>query len=300
MGTTSSATARPISDQMMIGSFGARSTSTPTKRPKSAKGTDSSAVSTPISNGVASRSSAAVSGSARKVIWPPKCVIVSEVHNRTKSALRHNPFNIVLLSQGARLRVALCARREESAFGLLAPPRNSRRTIGPRGQSLPERMRTAPRSGRLEMICAKQFIRGRSIPRSVGQRIKCNGETRRVARERLDAVPHVGRKEDELAQLGTHMMVRRKLRPRRHAGPAKAQPAGARGLGLHHRGNRDVKRRGQPAALVDMIDVVTAGRKAHAPRAGDRVPARVTRAEGIRAPAEACEMPIDHAFEFLE
>src|SRR5207248_2593990 len=96
-----------MSDQTMIGSLGARSTSTPTNRPKSANGIDSSAVSTPISNGVAFRSSAAVSGSARKVIWPPKCVIVSEVHNRTKSALRHNPFNIVLLSHGATARRAL-------------------------------------------------------------------------------------------------------------------------------------------------------------------------------------------------
>src|ERR1051326_1021766 len=93
IGTTSSASARPMSDQTMIGSFGARSISTPAKRPKSANGIDSSAVSTPISKGVAFKSSAAVSGSARKVIWPPKCVIVSEVHNRTKSALRHNPLN---------------------------------------------------------------------------------------------------------------------------------------------------------------------------------------------------------------
>src|SRR3954468_23019886 len=121
-----------MSDQMMIGSLGARSTSTPTKRPKSAKGTDSSAVSTPISKGVASRSSAAVSGSARKVIWPPKCVIVSEVHNRTKSALRHNPFSIFFFLR-ARLRVARCARREEDQLlAFIVPPRINRRAIARR------------------------------------------------------------------------------------------------------------------------------------------------------------------------
>ena len=38
---------------------------------------------------------AAVNGSARNVIWPPKCVIVSELHSLTKSALRHSPFNIL-------------------------------------------------------------------------------------------------------------------------------------------------------------------------------------------------------------
>ena len=81
-----------MSDQTMIGSFGSRSTSTPANRPNSANGADSSAVSTPISNAVASSSSAAVSGRARNVTCPPKCVMVSEVHSRTKSALRQSPL----------------------------------------------------------------------------------------------------------------------------------------------------------------------------------------------------------------
>jgi hypothetical protein len=82
--------------------------------------------------------------------------MVSEVHNRTKSALRHNPFSIFFFLR-ARLRVALCARREESVFDLSSRPGFSRRAIGPRDQSL-------PRSGRLEMmVCAGRVIRGASI-----------------------------------------------------------------------------------------------------------------------------------------
>src|SRR5438034_7982508 len=53
-GTASKARARAMSDHTMIGSLGKRSTSTPANRPKSANGSASSAVRTPISSGVAS------------------------------------------------------------------------------------------------------------------------------------------------------------------------------------------------------------------------------------------------------
>src|SRR5712672_231231 len=92
-GTASKARARAMSDHMMIGSLGARSTRTPASRPKSANGSASSAVRMPISKGVASSSRAPVSGRARKVISPPKWVMVSELHSRTKSPWRHSPFN---------------------------------------------------------------------------------------------------------------------------------------------------------------------------------------------------------------
>src|SRR5437867_1772325 len=92
-GTASKARARAMSDHTMIGSLGKRSTSTPANRPKSANGSASSAVRTPISSGVASSSRAPVSGRARKVICPPKWVMVSEPHSRTKSPWRHSPFN---------------------------------------------------------------------------------------------------------------------------------------------------------------------------------------------------------------
>src|SRR6185437_15969705 len=88
------------------------------------------------SKGDASSSSAAVSGSASIVIWPPKCVIVSEVHSLTKSALRHSPFNILFFPmRDCASRVA----RDGKSYGLLAsrPASNSRRAIGPAGQSLP-------------------------------------------------------------------------------------------------------------------------------------------------------------------
>src|SRR3989454_9795100 len=92
-GTASKARARAMSDHTMIGSLGKRSTSTPANRPKSANGIAASAVRTPISGGVASSSRAPVSGRARKVICPPKWVMVSEPHSRTKSPWRHRPFN---------------------------------------------------------------------------------------------------------------------------------------------------------------------------------------------------------------
>src|SRR5437016_5464583 len=92
-GTASKARARAMSGHTMIGSLGKRSTSTPANRPKSANGSASSAVRTPISSGVASSSRAPVSGRARKVICPPKWVMVSEPHSRTKSPWRHRPFN---------------------------------------------------------------------------------------------------------------------------------------------------------------------------------------------------------------
>src|SRR5688572_33138995 len=47
----------------------------------------------PTSKGEAFSTSAAVSGSARNVICPPKWTIVSEVHSFTKSGLRQSPVS---------------------------------------------------------------------------------------------------------------------------------------------------------------------------------------------------------------
>src|SRR5487761_2487317 len=107
-GTVSNASPRPASAQMMMGSFGSRSTITPANSPNSVNGSASSATSTPISNGEACRTSAAVSGSASVVIWEPKCVIVSEPHNLRKSWLRDSPVRQPLIAPGAVICVLDC------------------------------------------------------------------------------------------------------------------------------------------------------------------------------------------------
>ena len=52
-----------------------------------------SAVRMPICAGVASRTSIAVSGRARKVIWEPKDEVVWPAHSLVKSLWRHSPEN---------------------------------------------------------------------------------------------------------------------------------------------------------------------------------------------------------------
>jgi hypothetical protein len=59
-----------------------RSSQTPEGSESSTKGRISIAVSRPICVGVACSSTAAVSGSASIVIWPPKELIRIEVHRR--------------------------------------------------------------------------------------------------------------------------------------------------------------------------------------------------------------------------
>ena len=72
-------------------SFEPRSIHTPANNPSSPNGSTSSATSTPICQGLACSSSAAVSGKARLVICDPKVVIVNDPHNLRKSALRNSP-----------------------------------------------------------------------------------------------------------------------------------------------------------------------------------------------------------------
>ena len=87
----SSATPRPMSETITIGSLRTRSISTPACRLTSANGSVSSATSTPICHGVACSSTAAVSGNARFVICAPNDVIVSEVQSFMNSGLRQRP-----------------------------------------------------------------------------------------------------------------------------------------------------------------------------------------------------------------
>ena len=152
-----------MSDRTMTGSFFARSTSTPAKRPKIGKGAAHRGEHAHL-DGLASSSSAAVSGSARNVICPPKWVIVSDPQAR-KSALRHRPVEgagrIQMLHQ---LRHFFFPRREctsrvarsgkYSAFGLrprLEIPGGDR----PAGQSMPLGMHAAS-------ACTRRLIEERS------------------------------------------------------------------------------------------------------------------------------------------
>jgi hypothetical protein len=94
IGISASATPRPTSAAMMIGSFRQRSSRTPACSDTSANGSVSSATSTPICIGVADSISAAVSGNARLVICAPNDEIVSDPHIRRKSADNHSPRNV--------------------------------------------------------------------------------------------------------------------------------------------------------------------------------------------------------------
>ena len=74
-----------ISDQIMIGRRGRRSTHTPMKRPATIDGSICAATRSPVSVAPAPRRSTAVSGSARTVIWLPTRAIVKPVHSLMKS-----------------------------------------------------------------------------------------------------------------------------------------------------------------------------------------------------------------------
>src|SRR5713101_3897372 len=103
-GTASKARARAMSDHTMIGSLGARSTSTP------------------------------ANGSARKVICPPKWVMVSELHSRTKSPWRHSPLN-TRVGFSRRNKFAMSFRRLLSEAETTLAGRPIRPASKPGGQS---------------------------------------------------------------------------------------------------------------------------------------------------------------------
>jgi hypothetical protein len=71
-----------ISPMMYTGNFRTRSSHTPVGKENSANGTSSAAVSEPICVGEACSSTAADSGSASSVTWPPKDEMRMEVHKR--------------------------------------------------------------------------------------------------------------------------------------------------------------------------------------------------------------------------
>ena len=81
-GTLATTRASVASPTMYTGSLRTRSSHTPEGSENSTKGTISIAVSRPICVGEACSSSAAVSGSASRVTWPPKELIRIELHKR--------------------------------------------------------------------------------------------------------------------------------------------------------------------------------------------------------------------------
>ena len=81
-GTEATVTEIDISPTMYTGNFRTRSSHTPVGNENKAKGTISAAVSWPICVGEACKSTAADSGKASSVTWPPKEEMRMEVHRR--------------------------------------------------------------------------------------------------------------------------------------------------------------------------------------------------------------------------
>lgn len=88
-GMIRSSTARSTSVRMRMGRLGLRSSQTPTNRLMKRYGSVSDATRTPISNGVAERETAAISGTATAVTLDPNSEAVSPSHRFRKSACRH-------------------------------------------------------------------------------------------------------------------------------------------------------------------------------------------------------------------
>src|SRR4051812_10206927 len=156
-----------------------------------------------------------------------------------------------------------------------------RLTISPRAWTprWPEAMRTASAPMRAVPQWNATTANVSACRRSCGssnrfsthrQRVEGDRQAELVALERLHAMPHVGRKEHELARLGLHALLCRKRRLGNDARLAEAQPSGMPSLRLHHRRHRNVEGRRDPAALMHVIGVIAARGKAHAPRAGQR------------------------------
>src|SRR5436190_3593140 len=102
-------TALPMSDQIMIGRLGRRSTHTPMKRPATIDGSICAATRTPVSVAPAPRSSTAVRGSARTAIWLPTRAMVKPVHSLMKSPLRES---------GGAVTSAQCRRKRAAWWAL--------------------------------------------------------------------------------------------------------------------------------------------------------------------------------------
>ena len=88
-GIDASSSARPISAHTRIGRRRTRSTHTPATRPKSRLGREPAAASNPICEGVALRTSTAVSGSATAVMAVPAPEVTWATHRRRNAGFRH-------------------------------------------------------------------------------------------------------------------------------------------------------------------------------------------------------------------
>ena len=128
------------------GSLRTRSSHTPDGSENSTKGAISIALSRPICVGVACSSTAAVSGSASIVTWPPKELIRIELHSRRYTASRSRSFGGRLRWRRQRecqaLRVAMVfslhssswARPAVEAGGTAKAPARRGRRVPPRSQ----------------------------------------------------------------------------------------------------------------------------------------------------------------------
>ena len=74
-------------------------------------------------------------------------------------------------------------------------------------------------------------------------------------------MPHVGRKQDQIARFGLHEVLGRERRSGRQARLTELEPALV--AVIDRRRQLDVKGRRDPAELVDMIDVMSAGPEQH-------------------------------------
>ena len=89
-GMISSRAARPRSAAIITGRRRTRSTHTPAKSPTSRIGADPAAASSPICQGVASRVSAAISGTASAVTCEPTSEIAEPAQNFRNSRCRQS------------------------------------------------------------------------------------------------------------------------------------------------------------------------------------------------------------------
>ncbi len=95
-------------------------------------------------------------------------------------------------------------------------------------------------------------------------------------------MPHVGWKQHKTAGLGPNPVFGGQGRNGRQVGGAELEPAILARTLAHGAGQLDVKRGGQPALAVDVVDVAPLARgQAHGPGAADGEGARAARPQGI-------------------
>ena len=104
------ATIRPRLVKIMMGRRGRRSAQAPAKKPMARRGAGPAAESIPICNGDASSVMAAISGTAKMLIWEPNWLMVSAAHTFRKSASWSRP----LRCQRIRLNTKLLPKKSGS------------------------------------------------------------------------------------------------------------------------------------------------------------------------------------------